>query len=48
MLVSGMAIGTFFTLVVLPVVYLLIASQHQPKSVPMPVDSVDAVGGAAA
>jgi multidrug efflux pump len=47
MLVSGMAIGTFFTLVVLPVVYLLIASQHQPKSVPLPVSSVNAVGGAA-
>jgi multidrug efflux pump len=47
MLVSGMAIGTFFTLVVLPVVYLLIASQHQPKSVPLPVNSVNAVGGAA-
>jgi multidrug efflux pump len=29
MLVSGMAIGTVFTLFILPVIYLIIASDHR-------------------
>ena len=29
-LVAGMLVGTFFTLVVLPAVYLILASEHQP------------------
>jgi multidrug efflux pump len=33
-LVAGMAIGTIFTLVVVPVFYSLIAAQHQPSLVP--------------
>ncbi len=31
MLVSGMAIGTVFTLLILPVVYLLVAARHRPE-----------------
>ena len=44
MLVSGMAIGTFFTLVVLPVVYLLIASHHKAQVVSMQGGLSPAVG----
>ena len=33
MLVSGMAIGTVFTLFVLPAVYMLFATQHRPEAV---------------
>ena len=29
-LVAGMLVGTFFTLVVLPAVYLILASEHEP------------------
>jgi len=31
MLVTGMAIGTLFTLFILPVVYLVVAAEHQPR-----------------
>ena len=31
MLVSGMAIGTMFTLFILPVIYLVLASRHSPE-----------------
>ena len=31
MLVSGMAIGTLFTLFILPVIYLVLASRHSPE-----------------
>ncbi|MFO1173052.1 MAG: efflux RND transporter permease subunit [Hyphomicrobiaceae bacterium] len=43
MLVSGMAIGTFFTLVVLPVVYLVLATRHKPAA-----DRADAGAAASA
>jgi multidrug efflux pump len=33
MLVSGMAIGTFFTLFILPVIYLVVAAEHRPAEV---------------
>jgi multidrug efflux pump len=33
MLVSGMAIGTFFTLFILPVIYLVVAAEHRPDEV---------------
>ncbi len=33
MLVSGMAIGTLFTLFILPVIYLVLASEHRPDEV---------------
>ncbi len=39
MLVSGMAIGTVFTLLILPVVYLLVAARHGPE----PDDEPEAV-----
>jgi len=32
MLVSGMAIGTLFTLFILPVVYLVVAAEHRPET----------------
>jgi multidrug efflux pump len=32
MLVSGMAIGTLFTLLILPVVYLVLAGEHRPRT----------------
>jgi multidrug efflux pump len=32
MLVSGMAIGTFFTLFILPAIYLVIASEHRRET----------------
>jgi multidrug efflux pump len=32
-LVSGMTIGTLFTLFVVPVFYSLIAAQHEPEQV---------------
>jgi multidrug efflux pump len=31
MLVSGMAIGTLFTLFILPVIYLVVAAEHKPE-----------------
>ena len=31
MLVTGMAIGTLFTLFILPVIYLVIAAEHRPQ-----------------
>jgi multidrug efflux pump len=31
MLVSGMAIGTLFTLFILPVIYLVVAAEHRPE-----------------
>jgi multidrug efflux pump len=31
MLVSGMAIGTLFTLLILPVIYLALAAEHRPR-----------------
>jgi multidrug efflux pump len=31
MLVSGMAIGTLFTLLILPVLYLVLAAEHRPR-----------------
>jgi len=34
MLVTGMAIGTVFTLFILPVVYMLFAAKHQPEAAP--------------
>lgn len=33
MLVSGMAIGTLFTLLILPVIYLVLATEHRPREV---------------
>jgi multidrug efflux pump len=36
MLVTGMAIGTLFTLFILPAIYMVIASEH--RSVPEVVD----------
>jgi multidrug efflux pump len=33
-LVTGMTVGTLFTLFVVPVFYLLIAAQHQRSTVP--------------
>ena len=40
MLVSGMAIGTVFTLFILPVIYLVLAAEHKPEDdleeVPLP------------
>ena len=47
MLVSGMAIGTLFTLFILPAIYMVIASQHRADPVvdanrlapPMPAGS---------
>jgi len=35
MLVSGMAIGTLFTLFILPVIYLVIAAEHKPEADPI-------------
>ncbi len=38
MLVSGMAIGTLFTLLILPVIYLVVAAEHRPRDVEEDVD----------
>jgi len=38
MLVSGMAIGTLFTLLILPVIYLVIAGEHRPRAAEEDVD----------
>jgi multidrug efflux pump len=35
MLVTGMAIGTVFTLFILPAVYMLFAARHKPEAVPV-------------
>jgi multidrug efflux pump len=35
MLVTGMAIGTVFTLFILPVVYMLFATEHRPEAAPV-------------
>src|SRR4029450_11550515 len=35
MLVTGMAIGTVFTLAILPAVYMLFAAQHRPEAAPV-------------
>ena len=35
MLVTGMAIGTLFTLFILPAVYMLFAAKHAPEAVPV-------------
>jgi multidrug efflux pump len=35
MLVTGMAIGTVFTLFILPAVYMLFAAQHRPEAAPV-------------
>ncbi len=34
MLVTGMAIGTVFTLFILPTIYLLLAAEHRPREAP--------------
>lgn len=38
MLVSGMAIGTLFTLLILPVIYLVVAAEHRPRAEDEDVD----------
>jgi multidrug efflux pump len=38
MLVSGMAIGTLFTLLILPVIYLVLAAEHRPRDQEEDVD----------
>ncbi|MGZ8408829.1 MAG: efflux RND transporter permease subunit [Hyphomicrobium sp.] len=38
MLVSGMAIGTLFTLLILPVIYLVLAAEHRPRTEDEDVD----------
>jgi multidrug efflux pump len=38
MLVSGMAIGTLFTLLILPVIYLVLAAEHRPRTKDEDVD----------
>jgi multidrug efflux pump len=38
MLVSGMAIGTLFTLLILPVIYLVLAAEHRPRDAEEDVD----------
>ena len=43
-LVAGMTLGTLFTLVVVPVFYVLIAAEHQPHSVTSEFKAVDADG----
>jgi multidrug efflux pump len=35
MLVSGMVIGTLFTLFVVPSIYMLVARQHAPEEMPV-------------
>jgi multidrug efflux pump len=45
-LVSGMVIGTVFTLFVVPVFYSLIAAEHQPSAADA-ADGADGAGGAA-
>ena len=45
MLVTGMAIGTMFTLFILPAVYMLFAAKHKPETVPVEPPQT---GGAAA
>lgn len=41
MLVSGMAIGTLFTLFILPAVYLVFAAEHRPTGDPIEVPEAD-------
>lgn len=38
MLVTGMAIGTLFTLLILPVIYLVLAAEHRPRTEDEDVD----------
>ena len=38
-LVAGMLLGTFFTLVILPSMYLALASKHAPEAERIKVDS---------
>jgi multidrug efflux pump len=38
MLVSGMAIGTLFTLLILPVIYLVLAAEHRPLEAEEDID----------
>jgi multidrug efflux pump len=42
-LVSGMVVGTIFTLFVVPVFYSLIAEQHQPSSLEDEVENEEFV-----
>jgi multidrug efflux pump len=42
MLVTGMAIGTLFTLFILPVIYMVLASEHQPETAESPKAGVPA------
>jgi multidrug efflux pump len=46
MLVTGMAIGTVFTLFILPVIYLVIAAEHRPDEAE--TEDIDALAAAAA
>lgn len=48
MLVSGMAIGTVFTLFILPVIYLIVAAEHRPKEAFDPQDAPSAAPAQAA
>jgi multidrug efflux pump len=43
-LVAGMTVGSLFTLVVVPVFYSLIATEHQPHSVTAEFRAVEADG----
>jgi multidrug efflux pump len=43
MLVTGMAIGTMFTLFILPAVYMLFAARHKPDTVPVEPPATPAV-----
>lgn len=38
MLVTGMSIGTLFTLLILPVIYLALAGEHRPRTIEEDVD----------
>jgi multidrug efflux pump len=38
MLVTGMSIGTLFTLLILPVIYLALAGEHRPRAIEEDVD----------
>jgi multidrug efflux pump len=40
-LVTGMTVGTLFTLFVVPVFYSLIAAQHQPSAAPEEIGQED-------
>jgi multidrug efflux pump len=44
MLVSGMIVGTFFTLFVVPSIYMLVARKHAPVAVEESAGAVDATG----